>query len=351
MGTVLLNDNATIRRFTGVQKFHDKGYFGKRVNAGTGESWKVSYYNPDNNVFDPTGIDSNASSPDVHAVKTAATFFQCAPQAKLYMIPTSGIIGKDLSKWDFVTKGVQAIKDYHITNMFISLSLSFSSVCREEIPKIMADLPDFNWFVSAGNERDDGFNTMMYVDEITGVGAYVIDVNGNITKAGYTSKSDLVDFSAPTMIRINTSATLPSDVGGPQNGTSFSAPWLCGMACLVDDFFIDKTGKPLTRDKMRQFMLDHVKDIHNEGFDDWTGWGAVVLPDPDDIDIEKYRSEPTVNSFVDKNQMSDWAIDGIEYCANNGLMEGVGDNRFDPQGVVTREQLATVIARLHKSLV
>ena len=288
------------------------------------------------------------SDSNTHAVKTAASFFQCAPEAKLYMIPTTGRIGNNLDNWDFVTKGLQAIKDYNITNMFTSMSLGFNSVCREEVPKLLAEVPNFNWFVSAGNESDEGFNTMMYVNEITGVGAYIIDVNGNISKAGYTSKSDLVDFAAPTMIRINISATSSSTQGGPQSGTSFSAPWLCGMACLVDDFFIDKTGKPLTRDKMRQFMLDHVKDIHNEGFDDWTGWGAVVLPDPDEIDIEKYRSERTVDNFVDKNLMSNWAIEDIEYCINNGLMNGVGENKFDPKGYVTREQLACVIARLSR---
>lgn len=350
MTTVLLDDNKKFREYTGVQKFHDKGYYGERVCAGTGESWKLSYYNPDDNVFDPTAINSTAADSNTHAVKTAATFFQCAPKAKLYMIPTTGRIGSTLDNWDFMTKGLQAIKDYNITNMFTSLSLSFNSVCREEVPKALAEVPDFNWFVSAGNDSSEKFNTMMYVDEITGVGAYIIDVNGNISKAGYTSESELVDFAAPSMIRINVSATKPSDQGGPQNGTSFSAPWLCGMACLVDDFFIDKTGKPLTRDMMRQFMLDHTVDIHTEGFDDYTGWGAVVLPDPDEIDINKYRSERTVDSFVDKDQMSSWAIDGIEYCLNNGLMNGVGENKFDPKGYVTREQLATVVARMHQDL-
>ena len=353
MGTILLNDNQRYRTFTGVQKFHDKGYFGQRVNAATAESWRVSYYNPDGNVFDPTGINSAAADSDTHAVKTAATFFQCAPKANLFMIPVTGRFKSDGTyDWEFMNKGVQAIKDHGITNMYMSLSPSWNTGAYQDVGRVMREeLPEFSWFVSAGNEGDEGFNPTMRVDELTGVGAYVISVtDGTITKASYTSASELVDFAAPTMIRINVSATKPSDQGGPQSGTSFSAPWLCGMACLVDDFFIDRTGRPLTRDMMRQFMMDHVVDIHTDGFDDYTGWGAVVLPDPDDIDIDKYRSDNMIEAMKDKGLISSWAQEDVEYCLVNGLMNGVGEDRFDPKGDVTREQLACTLARLHRSL-
>ncbi|MBQ9168771.1 MAG: N-acetylmuramoyl-L-alanine amidase [Oscillospiraceae bacterium] len=45
-----------------------------------------------------------------------------------------------------------------------------------------------------------------------------------------------------------------------------------------------------------------------------------------------------------------WYSSAVDYVADKGLMDGVGNNRFDPNGAVTRAQLATVVARLHEAL-
>ena len=47
--------------------------------------------------------------------------------------------------------------------------------------------------------------------------------------------------------------------------------------------------------------------------------------------------------FVDCNQ--DWAADAIAWAAQNGIVNGVGGNRFDPNGAITREQLVTIFYR------
>lgn len=47
--------------------------------------------------------------------------------------------------------------------------------------------------------------------------------------------------------------------------------------------------------------------------------------------------------FTDCN--SRWAKDAIAWAAENGIVNGVGRNRFDPDGAITREQLVTIFHR------
>ena len=39
--TNLHTENNYIRKFTGVDRFHNAGYFGERVTAATGENWSI----------------------------------------------------------------------------------------------------------------------------------------------------------------------------------------------------------------------------------------------------------------------------------------------------------------------
>lgn len=59
------------------------------------------------------------------------------------------------------------------------------------------------------------------------------------------------------------------------------------------------------------------------------------------------QSEKTSKYFNDV-KASDWYADSVDYCRENGLMNGVTDTEFVPDRQVTRAELAVVIARLHK---
>lgn len=288
--TVLLKDDDRHRKFTGVDKFHKKGYYGSRVTAATGESWSLSYYNPGNLVSDPLSCGSGGSG---HSVDTAATFFQVAPQAKLVMLQTSSRLtsnGKD-SYDHFIDLALPVIKEKKITNMFTSLNHQYDSKTKSDWENALRSVESyFKSFFAMGNDSDRKYNPITDIEEIIGVAAYTLMVDGTVVPAGYSSESDTTDFAAPSMIYTNIDATKTSDSGSPHSGTSFSTPWLCGMACLVDDFFIDKTGEPLSREAMVRFFKDHTVDIGDLGFDKKTGFGAVILPDPDEIDISKYAT-------------------------------------------------------------
>ena len=41
----------------------------------------------------------------------------------------------------------------------------------------------------------------------------------------------------------------------------------------------------------------------------------------------------------------DWYADAVLWASDAGIVTGVGEGRFDPEGAVTREQLAVMLAR------
>ena len=40
-----------------------------------------------------------------------------------------------------------------------------------------------------------------------------------------------------------------------------------------------------------------------------------------------------------------WYFDAVSWAAANGVVDGVGNNKFDPDGNITREQMATILYR------
>lgn len=53
-------------------------------------------------------------------------------------------------------------------------------------------------------------------------------------------------------------------------------------------------------------------------------------------------------TFKDSNDISSWAKDAVNHITDLGLMTGVGENKFDPKGILTREQMAVVLDNLIK---
>lgn len=66
--------------------------------------------------------------------------------------------------------------------------------------------------------------------------------------------------------------------------------------------------------------------------------------------IEKTgKTLPSVNepaSYADAGAISSWALDAVNKMQTSGLMTGKEDNRFDPQGILTRAELAVVMQRI-----
>ena len=54
----------------------------------------------------------------------------------------------------------------------------------------------------------------------------------------------------------------------------------------------------------------------------------------------------TNTEFVDQGQVADWAVEGLNFVVANGIMSGKGDNIFDPLGSYTREEAYITMVRL-----
>lgn len=53
-------------------------------------------------------------------------------------------------------------------------------------------------------------------------------------------------------------------------------------------------------------------------------------------------------SFVDQEDIAAWALNDVQLMNNLGVMNGVGDGRFDPKGSYTIEQCLVTLLRLHE---
>ncbi|MGN1306987.1 MAG: leucine-rich repeat protein [Faecousia sp.] len=62
----------------------------------------------------------------------------------------------------------------------------------------------------------------------------------------------------------------------------------------------------------------------------------------------RYEGQPTgyQNTFSDVNAKDgSWYIDAVAWASANGVVNGVGNGKFDPEGKITREQMAAILFR------
>lgn len=339
----MLKENKRFLDYLGVTTWHNAGYFGQRVTSATGEAWSLNEYNPNNLCSNPFEQEGSGTG---HPIETAKVFFEIAPKTHLVMLPSMKeyINGKYESV--FLKQSLDYIKKNKVSVMFTSRTGDIDRNIMDVGLEQVAD--KFTYFMSAGNDGDDSYNRYIDCDYIYGVGAYNLTTYDNKpTPASYSSESEFVDYCTPAGIYIPdyNDGTYPERYHR-FDGTSCSAPVIAGMATLVNDFFIHKTGKPLSSKMMHKFMLDNCTDIHTKGFDTKTGWGVVRLPDPCTIDIAKYSDKKTIESFDDYHEIGDWAKESVEKFVNLGMMTGTGNGKFSPNKTLTRAEIAVICNRI-----
>lgn len=67
--------------------------------------------------------------------------------------------------------------------------------------------------------------------------------------------------------------------------------------------------------------------------------------------LYNHAGKPTVNgssAFADV-ETGAWYCDAVQWAAKNGIAAGVGNNRFNPNGAITREQFATILFNYYKT--
>lgn len=313
--------NDPFRDFHGVTAWHKAGYTGRRGLSASGEEF----------AKDPYG----------HAGMTRDAFKEIAPDRDLIYISCSGKVPDNYKRM------AEQIKEKGVDSMFMSFRIDGYN--PKDYDPIFEPVSDFcSIYNSIGNDAAENFSTATRSAYIHGVGAIMLDSFGHIERAGYSSIAEEIDFMALTDLYIQRTRF---------DGTSCSAPVLCGMAALVNDFFIDKTGKPLTNEAMYRFFKDNTVDMEKTGHDTKTGWGYVVLPPPEAVDIDRYAEiGKTIEPETDKNEVEEiemgfvdtkghWAEKYIDACVSAGLVNGKDDGLFHPDDNITRAEVCAILAR------
>ncbi|MBR5515350.1 MAG: S-layer homology domain-containing protein, partial [Clostridia bacterium] len=66
-----------------------------------------------------------------------------------------------------------------------------------------------------------------------------------------------------------------------------------------------------------------------------------------DTKAQKTNYKADLDAFADKDSISDWAADGVNYAVATGLFKGNEKCEFAPQGKASRAELATVLQRVN----
>lgn len=338
----MIERNKAIHEYTGVAAWHAAGYTGKGIRVATAETLDPADW--PGKLMHSLREDVRTSN---HSAMTTGVLFEVAPDVEVYAISTATQHLAEPPYSDLYHTYMPKLAELGVTLLFASLTgPSPRDYEREWAQEFIGANDSLTQFWAAGNDGENSYNRRLKLTDTTGVGAYQL-INGKPLPAGYTSETEYVAFAAPTGAHYQ----LPKwDSSAPSSGTSAAAPYLCGMAALVQQFFTEKTGAPLKRDALLRFFRDNCVDIADPGKDVQSGYGAVVLPDPTKINVWAYQEKGTedmkVDDFKDAAQIPEWAKESVQFCLDAGVMEGVGNGLFNPNGPFTRAQAAVLAAKI-----
>lgn len=258
--------------FLGITRWHELGYKGQGIKFVSDER----VCKKDNgDVYSPSGYASKRGHGDdvIEHIKLVA------PEGSFTAYPFSGtFVGNT-----YDCKCAEYIKENKVHIFGTSKTGSYPNTGKQKAIKDCIEAGCL-FFGCAGNEDDDGIREEIKYEGFWAIGgvkpAYE---NGSynwnkLKKTSYSSVGKELDF-----------VTL-AEIIGPY-GTSFCRPIFEGMVGLVQQFFIEKVGRRLTRPEMELFIKDHSIDLEEEGFDIKTGHGLFFLPIPSTINIKRYVAE------------------------------------------------------------
>ena len=62
------------------------------------------------------------------------------------------------------------------------------------------------------------------------------------------------------------------------------------------------------------------------------------------------ESQGGLDRYLDKDQISDWALESMSWAVGQGLINGVTENQLQPKGTATRAQAATILIRFDERI-
>jgi hypothetical protein len=290
-------ESKRIKDILGITKFIEAGYTGK----------SISFVELENDTE--------------HAANVLAEFRSVAPDAKAELQSSSCNTTGDKASGKLIDISLPYILRNRIDIFGSSTGGSTNKMINDMFQKCINNGSIGG--TSAGNDGDTSHPELKgfaKADVLLAIG--IVECNfdkGTAYQAKYSSRGkelDLVVFSVLGRI-----------------GTSFSWPVFAGMVALLQQFFFEKSGQKLNQSQLMEFVIDHVVDLGEAGFDEKYGHGLFVLPEPETIDIKKYigtapivlpAKEMTVNDAIDM-----WAAKGI-IMDPEGMKNDFATGKFRP---------------------
>lgn len=269
--------------YLGITKWHKAGYTGKGIKILSDE--KVCEKNH-SDVISPAGFKSKSG----HGDDVMSNIKLVAPDATLIAYPMSGQFGAT-----YKSNCVDYIKNQKVHIFTTSCTGQYPTVGEQQAIQDCIEAGCI-FFGAAGNDNKKGVKPEIRYEGYWAIGGVEPRFTGNydkdeepiydwndLQKVSYSSVGEELDFM-----------TLAEILGA--TGTSFCSPVFAAMIGLVQQFFIEKTGRRLTRNEMERFIHDNLTDTHTEGFDIETGHGLLILPEPSSINVSDYVSD---NTYID----------------------------------------------------
>ena len=146
---------------------------------------------------------------------------------------------------------------------------------------------------------------------------------------------------------------------GGTGGTAFSPDTTMSRAMLATVLYrvegspAVNGGEAFTDVAPREWYTDAVAWISGQGL--MTGYGNGTFGTNDPVTREqlatilwRYAGSPDageVEPFADAVDISGYALEAVDWARENGIIGGVGNNRFDPKGNASRAQVAVILYR------
>lgn len=241
-------------------------------------------------------------------------------------------------------------------------ALSSGKLCRMDDGKLTAlcEFPDWNGYYNfLATDGEDlylsSFYTVYRYDAAASAweAVYELDLK---TYRGYRIYGFAIDEDE-FVLDINTSSILPSDLKehqlryryrqaeheSPEAPVDPDAPCDGGEACDCKQF-TDVAGPNDWTHKGIGFAIRNglFSGMSATTFEPETAMTRAMLVTV----LWRYAGKPLEgqNSFTDVPS-GQWYTDAVTWAAHNGIVAGVGDGRFDPEGKITREQMAAILYR------
>ncbi len=272
-----------------------------------------------------------------------------APGALL--VPLKVTDGKSVKVSVLCTAIYSAIDDYgcRVLNLSMGVQTDYAAL-REAVA--YAEEKGVIIVSAAGN---NGSGTLYYpagYDTVMGVGA--VDENGALYR--FSNHNASVFLTAPG---VDVRSTAKEGGYILSTGTSFAVPQAAGAAAVLLGM---EAG--LDPGRLRGILAATASDCGEEGYDEYYGYGILNLGECAAA-LEEGREVPVLPplppwavcsrdetcplaAFTDL-AMEAWYHDGVHYALEQGIMNGVGEGTFLPEGLASRAMVVTILWRLEGS--